>query len=286
MRRFHHAAKFSRARLLAASSPRPQKSARVGMLMGAVVFPVVAWVALKDDPGVRRYFGLDDEAESSAEVDVEQHGMVPASRLGGPFTMLDSSTGKLTNDRAVLRGRWTLLYFGFTHCAEVCPRNMRFMNDVLRECATKECAADADPVELRICFASVDAIRDSATKMQQFLAQFPLPNAVAHPLTKMAPHCGLVGDEAQIASITRAWRVFFSSFAETPTEAEERAEKGYASLRDAIKDDDSYQFDHSAAVYFVGPDGQLRDLFFESMGVSHAVERISTHLADGYGVNS
>merc|ERR1711916_107153 len=78
---------------------------------------------------------------------------------------------------------------------------------------------------------------------------------------------------------------YFSALSETTDEAQARRAKGYATLKDAIAADDTYQFDHSAASYLIGPDGKLRDFFFREMGKDHAVDRIGLHWADAYGLN-
>ena len=240
------------------------------------------WVALKDDDGIRP----DPEA---VEDDSDDVGMVPASRLGGPFVMVDGRTGKLTNDRAVFHGRWSLLYFGFTHCAEICPKNMRFMSTVIDTCVAKSFELpSAVAAPMRVCFISIDPIRDGPAQMSRFLDRFTRNDALGatgDSKIRAESHCGLVGDEAQVGAAARAWRVFFSSFAETVEEVAERERRGYSSLRDAIKDDDSYQFDHSAAIYLVGPDGKARDLFFEAMPPDAVAERVLSHMTDAYGIS-
>ena len=54
----------------------------------------------------------------------------PAPTIGGPFQLIDSNTGRRVTDRD-FRGKWLLVFFGYTHCPDVCPTTQNEISDVL-----------------------------------------------------------------------------------------------------------------------------------------------------------
>lgn len=259
---------------------------RLGMFAGAMIGPVVFfWMTYYDNQ--REIFRPEYQqtvqqklAAADAEEAAGRMEMIPKPSLGGPFTMIDARTGKEVNEKDVLLGKWTLLYFGFTKCAEICPNTVKFITGVMDKVekthGSKEEHADKAE-ELQLVFVTIDTVRDGPKELLQFLARFRKDrrNLV-----------GLYGDDDQTRDLAQLWRVYFSSLAETDAEAEQRKKQGYESLKDAIAADDSYQFDHSAATYFIGPDGKLRDFFFREMGAQHAVDKIGLHWDDAYGIGA
>lgn len=224
---------------------------------------VVVAAATKTDAGSK-----SATAAAAAEPKAEKPPQ-PQHQLGGPFgTIVDCASGQPVDHVNVFGGpRWSLLYFGFARCAEVCPRNLNFLARVV-QAADAKLAAEGNGGKLQIVFVSVDPLRDSPEALNAYLSQ-RVPAGV--------PWRGLCGSEEQVASIAKAWRVYYSSVSETESERAAREAKGVA------EDSSTYQLDHSAAVYFVAPGGQLRDLFFDEMGVNHAVTRIDLHLSNMYG---
>jgi cytochrome oxidase Cu insertion factor (SCO1/SenC/PrrC family) len=199
--------------------------------------------------------------------------------LGGSFQMMDCKTKKQVTEKEVFEisdhvKKWSLLYFGFSKCAEVCPRNLKFMTTVIENLPDPEMKKD-----VQIVFVSVDPIRDKPDALEKYLSErIPAEMGI---LWK-----GLVGDEKQVSHICKTWRVYYSSMNESQEEQEAREAVGM-SLEEALgKDNENYQLDHSAAVYFVAPNGKLRDLFFEEMGAEHATDRVDLHLSGAYsGLN-
>lgn len=117
------------------------------------------------------------------------------------------------------RGKIVLLYFGYTHCPDVCPMTLQLVSN-----AVAQLGANADKV--RILFVSVDPRRDTGAILRAYTAAFS-PQAV-----------GLTGTMSQIESVTRRYRVAFSY--EKP---------------DVYG---NYVVNHSAGVYVFGPDGRIR----------------------------
>ena len=144
----------------------------------------------------------------------EQQGAVP---IGGPFTLTDQS-GKAVTEQDY-RGRFMLVYFGYTFCPDMCPLGLQTIAQALDEL----------PPELqeRIAplFITIDPERDTVAVMKDYVGQF-------HPRL-----VGLTGSEAEIAQAVRAYRVYASRSA-TPAA------------------DGSYLVDHSTFTYLMDENGR------------------------------
>lgn len=102
--------------------------------------------------------------------------------IGGPFQLTDQS-GRTVTDKD-LKGKPTLIFFGFTHCPDVCPTSLFEMSEVL-----KAMGKDADRVNAY--FVSVDPERDTAAAMKDYLSSFD-------------PHLkGLTGDPRRLPRCCR-----------------------------------------------------------------------------------
>jgi protein SCO1/2 len=145
---------------------------------------------------------------------------VASSDIGGPFQLLDQN-GRTVTDRD-LRGKPSLVFFGFTYCPEVCPTTLTHMSAWL-----KALGSDAD--KLNAVYVTVDPERDTPQQLKQYLSAFD-------PRIR-----GLTGTPQQIAQIAKEYRVYYQKI---PLE------------------NGNYTMDHSAMVYmmdakgrFVGPIG-------------------------------
>lgn len=148
----------------------------------------------------------------------EMFRSVGKAALGGPFELNDTE-GKPTTDKDFL-GDWMLLYFGFTHCPDICP-------DELNKISGAITALDntwwIGPV-VRPVLISCDPKRDTKEVMKKYIAQF-------HP--RMV---GLTGTEEQVKVAARAYRVYYN-----PTN----------------DDDENYLVDHSIIAYLINPEGEF-----------------------------
>jgi protein SCO1 len=136
--------------------------------------------------------------------------------IGGPFTLVDQN-GNTVTDRD-FRGKYMLIFFGFTHCPDICPAELQVMTAALDQLGNK-----ADKV-LPI-FVTVDPQRDTPEVLRDFVKNFS-PRLV-----------GLTGSPEAVAAAAKAYRVVYSKV-ELPNSA------------------GGYTVDHSALVYLMGPDGQ------------------------------
>src|SRR5512142_175616 len=106
------------------------------------------------------------------------------------FTMARASEGATVNGPAY-RGRVVMLYFGYTHCPDICPATLANLSDVLHRLGK-----DADKV--RVLFVTVDPNRDTLPLLKQYTQSF-------------APQIdGLRGSDNQLADLARRYRVAYS----------------------------------------------------------------------------
>ena len=141
------------------------------------------------------------------------------SAVGGPFRLV-SHEGKEITDQAFL-GAPFLVFFGFTHCPDVCPTKLFEISEALR-------AAGERGRALRALFITVDPERDPPEVLKSYLGSFD-PRIV-----------GLTGDRAAVDTAIRAYRGF--------------------ARRTPLKDG-GYTMEHTALVYLMDKDGRFVGAF-------------------------
>jgi protein SCO1/2 len=142
-------------------------------------------------------------------------GVSAPAAIGGPFQLTDQSGATVTEKS--LQGRPTLIFFGFTHCPDVCPTSLFEISEVLR-------AMGEDADRVNAYFVSVDPERDNNGAMKDYLSSFD-------------PHLkGLTGDPAAVAKVLSAYRVYAKKV--------------------PLKDGD-YTMDHTALTYLMDRDGKF-----------------------------
>ncbi len=154
--------------------------------------------------------------------------------VGGPFTLTDH-TGKRVTDQD-FRGRYVLVYFGFTFCPDVCPSGLQVIAAALDKLGPR--AERITPV-----FITVDPERDKPEQMASYVKSF-------HPRL-----VGLSGSQAEIDAVAKAYRVYVKKVADPKSTA-------------------GYTMDHSAIMYVMGPDGAFRTHFTHSISVDVLAERL------------
>ena len=142
-------------------------------------------------------------------------GVTAPASIGGAFQLTDQAGQTVTEKN--MRGRPTLIFFGFTHCPDVCPTSLFEISEVMR-------AMGSDADRINAYFISVDPERDTAAAMKDYLASFD-------PRLK-----GLTGDEAAIAKVISSFRVYAKKV--------------------PLKDGD-YTMDHTALIYLMDREGKF-----------------------------
>ncbi len=142
-------------------------------------------------------------------------GGATGSAIGGPFNLVDQN-GKTITDRD-LKGKPFLVFFGYTHCPDVCPTTLFDASEVMRSLGK-----DADRTAM--LFITVDPERDTPAVLKNYLSSFD-------------PHVrGLTGTTNALAAVEKEYRVYSKKIPE--------------------KDGD-YSMDHSAIVYLMDKDGRF-----------------------------
>jgi len=137
------------------------------------------------------------------------------SSVGGAFRLTDHN-GKPVTD-ADLKGRPFLVFFGFTHCPDVCPTALFEISEILR-------ALGPDGDRVRALFVTVDPERDTPEKLKDYLSSFD-PRLI-----------GATGDDAAIKAIEKGYRVY---------------------AKRVPLDGGGYTMDHTAIVYLMDKDGRF-----------------------------
>ncbi len=86
-------------------------------------------------------------------------------RIIKPFTLIDQQGQAFNNER--LKGHWTLVFFGFTFCADVCPTTLAMLNKAVTSIEDKKLKKST-----QVVMVSVDPARDTAAQLQQYMAYF------------------------------------------------------------------------------------------------------------------
>ena len=177
-----------------ASREMPSKRVSLLVLLVLILAGGLAYVALK--------------------VPVER--IASTAEIGGPFE-LASSRGNVVKSSELI-GRPYGVFFGFTHCPEVCPTTMFEMSETLKELSS-------EAKDFRLFFVTVDPERDTAEKLKDYVSNFD-------PRIE-----GLVPTPEQLPMIAKAFRVIYEKVPSSDSE---------------------YTMNHTATLYLFGRDGKFK----------------------------
>jgi protein SCO1 len=141
------------------------------------------------------------------------------TQIGGKFALIDDD-GKPFTD-VELKGKWHLVFFGYTHCPDICPTALNDLSLALTQLGGKE-------KEVGIVFISVDPERDTPGVLKSYIGSFG--GAIV----------GLTGTPQEVAEAAKAYHV---NYAKHPTA------------------DGGYDMDHSAVIYIMDPQGRFTATF-------------------------
>jgi protein SCO1/2 len=136
--------------------------------------------------------------------------------VGGPFVLTDQNGARET--QAVLGGKWTLVFFGYTFCPDVCPVTLSNLG-----AAIARMGPDAGSV--RVVFITVDPERDTPAQLKSYLSSPSFPRGTL----------GLTGTSAQVAAVAHAYHVYYRKAGNGP----------------------GYSVDHTSVVYLMNPRGRF-----------------------------
>jgi cytochrome oxidase Cu insertion factor (SCO1/SenC/PrrC family) len=137
--------------------------------------------------------------------------------VGGPFTLTDGS-GKRVTDKDY-RGRYMLVFFGYTSCPDICPAGLQLISAALENLGPK--ADRITPI-----FISVDPARDTPEKLADYVKNFS-PRLV-----------GLTGTPEEVAAVAKAYKVYYKK-------------------KPNPSSPDDYAMDHTGIIYLMDPNGEF-----------------------------
>ncbi|HKM70147.1 MAG TPA: SCO family protein [Stellaceae bacterium] len=164
-------------------------------------------------------------------------GTLLASAIGGPFQLVDQNGKTVTN--ADLKGKWSLVYFGYTHCPDACPTALNDISIALDELGPKRDA-------VRPVFITVDPERDTPEVLKSYVTAFD------------APILALTGTPEEIAQAAKGYRVYYAKHPETGGD---------------------YSMDHSSVIYVMDPEGRFTASFTHENTPEQIAERLKKLLA-------
>jgi protein SCO1/2 len=153
---------------------------------------------------------------------------------GGPFTLVNQD-GKPV-DQSVLKGKWSVVFFGYTFCPDFCPTTLTTLGKAMDQLGPK--AKDA-----QVVFITIDPARDTPAAMKSYISSRVFPKNIL----------GLTGTQAQVAQVAKGYRVFFQK-------------EGSGS---------TYTMDHSTALYLMDPDGRFHGVIADGLTPQEDARQIS-----------
>ncbi|SGZ31683.1 BQ5605_C045g12230 [Microbotryum silenes-dioicae] len=218
--------------------------------------------------GLGLYFYFQKEKAKIQAHKEQEHATANIGRpnIGGPFVLTDQD-GKCFSDQDMV-GKWSLVYFGFTNCPDICPEELDKMglvvkaiceSNILNALGNPPFAPAEDPdlfcptakshkIDILPIFITCDPARDNVQAVKAYVQDF-IPSLV-----------GLTGTYEDIKKCCKAYRVYFS----TPPDA---------------KPTDDYLVDHSIFFYLMDPNGKFVDAFGRSMGPVEVENKIGKYLS-------
>lgn len=138
----------------------------------------------------------------------------------GEFTLIDHKSDKF--DPARFKGKWSLVFFGFTHCPDICPTTMTFLNEFLAQLEGTEVA------NTQVVMVSVDPARDTVEQLASYVPYF---------------NPDFIGVTGEFLEVHRFATALNTPFRKVPGQGED------------------YQVDHSSNVVLINPRGHYHGFF-------------------------
>lgn len=185
--------------------------------------------------------GIFVATRMQAPAELKTAFVLPAPMPLPEFSLVDQAGDAVAGDR--FQGRWSLVFFGFTHCPDICPTTLQILATVKSELA----AAGEDPLP-QIVLISVDPERDTPELIGTYVDYFGDDNL------------GITGSLEELRKLTSGLGIYF----------EKQPGNG-----------DDYAVDHSAAVLLINPDAEFHTLFSGPHVIENFVHDLPLIMAAG-----
>ncbi len=200
------------------------------LVIGVLLVAIVAVVSL------RGTFGAAAPTPTPVPPPAGVTSIDPPRELAD-FTLPGSSGQPLS--LSDLQGKFTLLFFGYTHCPDICPLTLAHWKSIRAKLGD-------DAAQMNFLFISVDGGRDTPEVMAQYLSRFD-PTFI-----------GMSGDDATLARIGGAYGLYYQLHTE---------------------EGENYSVDHTSQSYLINPQGQMIDMFSYDTAEDAVVQTIESEIA-------
>lgn len=200
---------------------QPNKISKVVIILSVIIAAISLYILLTTDLSKKPLAGQGNTIQNETDI-------------GGEFELTDQNGNKFSS--VMMKGKLSLVYFGFTFCPDICPTSLQKLTNVLQ--TLEKYHIDVLPI-----FITIDPTRDSAEVLKAYVTHF-------HPKI-----IGLTGGEDQIAKVSKLYKVYFAKAGDN-------------------KDSKNYMMDHSSFVYLMGKDGKYIKHFYMSTTPEEMVEAI------------
>ena len=163
-----------------------------------------------------------------------------AAAIGGDFHLTDTAGHRV--DRGLLHGKWSAVFFGYTFCPDVCPTTLATLGQAMTALGEKAAG-------VQVVFITVDPARDTPAQLKLYLAGASFPKGVI----------GLTGNAAEIATVARAYRVYYKK----------------------VPDGATYSMDHTAVIYLMDPQGRFNSPIDPAKSPADVADQIARAMAAG-----
>jgi protein SCO1/2 len=154
---------------------------------------------------------------------------------GGPFNLVDQD-GRAVDQR-LLEGKWSLVFFGYTFCPDVCPTTLAALGQAMKDLGPKA-------GRVQVVFVTVDPARDTPAALKRYLAAGVFPRNIV----------GLTGTPDQIAQVAKEYVVYYQKDGTGP----------------------NYTMDHSTAIYVMDPKGRFRSVIADGLSPQEDAQQIAS----------
>jgi protein SCO1/2 len=171
----------------------------------------------------------------------------PAINLN-PFQLQDHNHQRYDNERLI--GHWNVMFFGYTHCPDICPTAMQDMDRAYKAYRKRQ-----DAKELQMVFVSVDPNRDSLALLKDYVGYFN------------ADFLGVTGERRQIDALTKSVGAMYD-FEDSVT--------GELLSDEQVSGKQGYTVNHYAALILVNPQGQMVAHIYPPHDLQRVIDALTT----------